>query len=288
MNSNEQLLPQRSDGGLAAMDAFYRGFNEVNFYVEDADQENLYFEILKSVFPDVKLEKIFPLGGKSNVLSHAKDSSNSAIEHKVYILDKDFDDLLNKKETVDCVHYLDKFCIENYLLDENALVEVVIETDPKLSRDQIRDSLALDTVLPAIGQELREIFGLFFLVQMEELGIPNCKEKPERFCNKKRLWEPCPTLQNTYLERVNASLLEKAAGKITAPILGDSRLEAFCASDSSLVVSGKFWLAMIFHYLKSKYNFGSITFSSFVFRLAKNCDFSSMENFVTEVNANRA
>lgn len=284
MSNQEQVFPERSTGGLAAMDVFYVGFNEVNFYVEDGDQENLYFEILRKKFPDIKLSKIFPLSGKSNVLHHAKSDENSSIQHRVYILDKDFDDLLGKKEVIDNVYYLDKFCIENYVLDEDALIEFVVETDPKLKRDDIRAHLALNDAIPTIGENLRELFAVFLLVQQEELGIPNCKEKPEKFCKSKRLWEPCPTLIGEYLTRVNAALDEKGTERLPAPILGDDRFEALRIADAETVVSGKFWLAMVFHYIKSKYGLGSITFPSFVFRTAKNCSFSSMDSFAAEVN----
>ena len=64
---NEDLsLPRRSEGGLAAVDVFYRSYNDFYFYVEDADQESLYFSILEKLFPDSEFSKIFPLGGKPN------------------------------------------------------------------------------------------------------------------------------------------------------------------------------------------------------------------------------
>ncbi|ATG42383.1 hypothetical protein PhaeoP18_00420 [Phaeobacter piscinae] len=265
------------------MDVFYVGFNEVNFYVEDAEQENLYFEILRKKFPDVRLEKIFPLCGKPNVLQHAKDEGNSEIPHRVYILDKDFDDFLGKKEALDNVFYLDRFCIENYVLDEDALIEFVVETDPKLKRDEIREHLGLEAVLPEIGENLRELFAVFLLIQQEALGIPNCKEKPEKFCKSKRLWEPCPTLIGGYLTTVNTALDEKGANRLPSPAMPDPRFEDFRKAAAETVVSGKFWLAMVFHYIKSKYGLGSITFPSFVFRTAKNCSFSSMDAFAAEV-----
>ena len=39
-------MPAHSPAGLAARDVLWRGFNDINFYVEDAEQENLYFEIV--------------------------------------------------------------------------------------------------------------------------------------------------------------------------------------------------------------------------------------------------
>lgn len=64
----EQSIPTKSDAFLKGIDIFYTQFNDVNFYIEDEDQENFYHSILKKLFPEIRLDKIFPLRGKDNVL----------------------------------------------------------------------------------------------------------------------------------------------------------------------------------------------------------------------------
>lgn len=90
----DSLIPVRSPDGLAALDIFYDEFNDVHFYVEDIDQENLYESILRKLFPEHTIARIFPLGGKPSVIAHLSQSNST---RGIYILDKDFDDLLNKK-----------------------------------------------------------------------------------------------------------------------------------------------------------------------------------------------
>lgn len=278
-------LPQRSEGGLAAADVFYRSYNEFYFYVEDEDQENLYFSILKKIFPHVSFEKIFPLGGKPSVLAHAKDQVSQSLDKRVYILDKDFDDLLGIKEEIRGVFYLDKFCIENYLLKEEALIEIVVESNPKQNRASIRDNLSLETKIPLIGGNLRTLFGLFFFVQLERLGIKNCKCKPEAFCKQNELWDVCPTLLNNYLDKILIRCAELGTEAPKKQLENDARLASYFLANGDEIVSGKFWLAMLFHYVKSKYNLGNITFDSFVFRLSKNCSFEDLGALVDEVQA---
>jgi hypothetical protein len=60
--------------------------------------------------------------------------------------------------------------------------------------------------------------------------------------------------------------------------------DAMGADDHSLV-SGKHALAMLFHYLKSKFSLGSITFESFVYRLAKNCTLTSLRDLSPRIIA---
>lgn len=60
-------LPTLTESFLKGQDILYKQFNNIEFYIEDTEQENLYFQILKKMFPDIKFEKIFPLNGKKNV-----------------------------------------------------------------------------------------------------------------------------------------------------------------------------------------------------------------------------
>ena len=57
----ENGFPNLSDSFLAGQDIFYTQFNEISFYIEDTEQEHLYFNILRRVFPDISLDKYFRL-----------------------------------------------------------------------------------------------------------------------------------------------------------------------------------------------------------------------------------
>ena len=41
-------MPTKSDAFLKGIDIFYLQFNDVDFYIEDEEQENFYFEIFKN------------------------------------------------------------------------------------------------------------------------------------------------------------------------------------------------------------------------------------------------
>src|SRR5688572_10690170 len=132
MITPEESIPSRSSAGLAARDIFYEQFNTVHFYVEDEHEENLYLEILTRLFPTVRITQIFPLRGKQNVLAHAQDPVNAPRAGKsVYILDKDFDDLLGHIVKQENIFYLDRYSIENFLCEEDAVVQIALEAQPK-------------------------------------------------------------------------------------------------------------------------------------------------------------
>jgi len=139
MVSIEESIPQKSEAFLNGQDIFYIQFNEINFYIEDENQENLYFVIFSKLFSNVNFKKIFPLRGKSNVLRKA--DYNKDIKTKIFIVDKDFDDLLGKKILQSNLFYLEQYSIENYLINYNSLKEYVIEEQPKIKSREIQKRL---------------------------------------------------------------------------------------------------------------------------------------------------
>jgi hypothetical protein len=279
-------LPARSSRGKAALDIFYADFNDVNFYVEDEEQENLYLEILRKIFGNIRITRIFPLGGKSAVFEHATSEANKGItSFKAYIVDRDFDQLLGKDLKHPNLFYLDRFCIENYLLEPAAVVELVIENHPKRKRAEVRNNLSPATQVPSLYSSLRSLFRLFFCSQSLDLGVRNSSLPPETFCKPKRLWE----LKGAAVSDYRADLQEAARAKDVCAALFDSQCDLAIsqtegATDHQLI-SGKFVAAMLFHYIKSKYSLGSMTFESFAYRLAKNCTLRSMRPFALRVRS---
>lgn len=284
MNANPQDLPARSPDGLAALDVFYAGFNEINFYVEDAEQENLYEVILRSHFPSVRIDRIFPLGGKEAIRSHAEHPQNNVIPaYRAYILDRDFDHLLQLQCDHPNVFYLDRFCIENYLLEEAALIEIVVESHPKIQRSKIVDQLRIQDVLNQTFASLRPLFICFAFTQRFGLALQNCSSPPEMYCKKARRWELEPSALDAYLNAI-ASVTPPDTQPLLDPVL-DGRIADAAALDDHNLISGKHVAMMMFHYLKHNYSLGSITFNSFVYRLAKNCALLPLEQLCQRISA---
>lgn len=272
MITASESIPKHSAAGLAARDVFFSQFNEVNFYVEDEDQENLYLEILCKLFPRLLITQIFALGGKDNVLKHAKDPVNAAnAQRSVYILDKDFDDLLGHcVTTMDNVFYLDRYSIENYLLEEHALVQIALESNPKSKRELLQRSLGFKAFYEKSLGSLKELCAHFFAVQRFALGLPNCKQKMEVFSAAGRPWEIDPITVGKYLQLVRDATLQ-------ARIFADA--QSFSVFLSSAIprqgprdanICGKFLLAMAYHYLRHKASIGNVNFDSLRYRLARN------------------
>lgn len=160
-------LPVRTDTFLRGEDILYTQFNEVNFYIEDTDQEHLYFQILKKIFHDIKLEKIFPLNGKINVIDECRN--NRGDKNKIFIVDKDFDDILNRKvNDLPNLFYLNRYSIENHLVDKNSIYELIREKNPKLKDSDIEQKFDYDKMICDV-ECLCELSIVFLMIMKHNL-----------------------------------------------------------------------------------------------------------------------
>lgn len=284
MISAEQSIPVRGPAGLAARDIFFEQFNDVNFYIEDEDQENLYLEILKTLFPKLQITQIFPLRGKANVLAHAHDPVNARNAPKsVYLLDKDFDDLLGHIDSQENIFYLDRYCIENFLCEEDAVVQLVLEADPKLNKTKLKKAVDYQKFHGATVRALDPLFRVFFVVQRFNLGIKNTDIKAETFSAPAKPWE----IDNTKVETYAADVRERIAG--TAVFQSVEDYEKFLASafpkggPADAHISGKYLLSLTYHYLKSNHGIGNVTGDSMRYRLARNCELRPLRPLGTRI-----
>jgi Protein of unknown function (DUF4435) len=280
----EGLLPKRSPEALAVLDIFYDEFNDVHFFVEDEDQENLYEVILRRMFPELKIARVFPLGGKQAVLDHVPGPNKGDTKPRsIYLVDKDFDDLLGTKVEKQGLFYLNRYCIENYFADPDAILEFVVETIPKLKRPEIAANLDLSTKLNELMESLRPLFQMFYCVQRFELGLKNCSLPAEKFCSAKHRWHVDPVALSNYRTKIiTAASCTQHAVALADP-LSNPEIAGLAQLDSHRVISGKHLCTLIFHFLKSKYNLGSITFESFLFRICKNSSLHALSDLAAEI-----
>lgn len=280
----DNFLPKRSPEALAVLDIFYDEFNDVHFYVEDEDQENLYEIILRRMFPELKIARIFPLGGKQAVLDHVPQAhAGGAKPRSIYLVDKDFDDLLGAKVQKPMLFYLDRYCIENYFAEPDAILEVVVESAPKLKRADIAAELDLPRKIEDFIESLRPLFQLFYCVQRFGLGIKNSSLPAERFCNERLRWQVDPIKLSDYQTQVTLAASKTINAAALADPLQHQEVTALGQLDPHTVISGKHLCTLVFHYVKSKYNLGSITFESFLFRICKNSSMNALHHLASEI-----
>lgn len=275
-------FPELSDSFLAGQDIFYRQFNDVYFYVEDTDQENLYFNILKRLFDDINFQKIFPLHGKGNLIRHAK--SNPGDVGRIYIADSDFDSILGLKEDLDNVFYLDRYSIENYLVDKKGLFEVVREHDPKLKDYDIEAQFDYRKSLELCRLVMKELTCTFIVIQKYSLGIKYFHLNPARDVD---FTSDPPTFKNSYVsdyfEEVER-LLKSIDGRYTLMAKKkEFRKYINCLDGAVKNIPGKYLLNIFKYKLQGACLVGQMSNETLSYKLSKEFDVGKLSSLKSEI-----
>ncbi|AHX16415.1 hypothetical protein CH75_17445 [Dyella jiangningensis] len=179
----------RSAASLYAKSVFYSDFNDIDVYIEDTleGSRKIYVSILNRVFDGaVKVSQVFPLGGRRAVTERCKADQGDRPRPAIYIIDGDYDCITGDSDgDLRRLYKLKRYCIENYLVDLDAVVDILDEEDIELEvvdiekkldlaawRERLASSLGdlvlflaagkkLNCSLPSVNFDLREIEGEF-------------------------------------------------------------------------------------------------------------------------------
>lgn len=123
------IFPEYSDIARDAIDLFLFQSADAIFYFEDSNHEAVYERLVNRIFPKASKIQIVCLGGKTKVIAKARVQDQLPVR-SLFVLDKDFDDLLGKLETIPNLYYLNVYSLENYFLQLNALLQICVEERP--------------------------------------------------------------------------------------------------------------------------------------------------------------
>jgi hypothetical protein len=275
-------FPELSDSFLSGQDILYTQFNEINFYVEDTDQEHFYYNILAKLFPNLSFEKIFPLNGKDNVIIESKLTSGD--KSKVYIVDLDFDEILNKKENEDNLFYLKRYSIENYLCHKTSVYEIIREKNPKLKDNEIDNIFSFESVQKDWKKLLTELSSSFIIIQKYSLG----KEYFGLNCPRDFDFNQTPsTIKNQFLPNYFSeveTLLKSRNRRYTLKSQVNKLKSNFRSLEKAIKnIPGKYILNLLKYQLESKGLINQISMESFTYKLSKDCNIDSLSFLKDEI-----
>lgn len=273
----EQGFPVKSDSFMLGLDVLYDEFNDVSFYVEDEDQENLYHEVFKKLFDGVKITKIFPLNGKGNVVDDAK--LNVGDRKKIYVVDKDFDDLHGQIENIENLFYLNSYSIENYLFEDEAIHAVVIEEKPKLNKGVVCQTYKYANEAKYYVSLLKELTTCYYIIQKYRLGIKNVKNAVERFVDFRGNQISLKYAEITAYKAEISTKLTAKDGRLKLNSQIKKHIKHFKNCNN---IPGKYLLRMVKARLQALFKV-NIEDDSLSYRLAKNCQLRSLLYLSAEI-----
>lgn len=277
MVTEDNSIPVKSNIYRLAEDIFYTQFNDISFYIEDVNQENFFHCVLSKLFDELSIDKIFPLGGKENVINESRE--NLGNRKKVYIVDKDFDDILDKVENYNNLFYLERYSIENYLLEEKSLIYYIIGEKPRLSIAHIVDRINYDDSMANIGGSLNEFILLHVVVQSKCPSLKNISLNYERFVTfNNGNFIINPTQLQWYKDEIQSKLYEIDM-RLTLNAQLKIQKKKLKFNNFNEVIKhypGKYLIKMIKQLIESTFGLTSRNYDSFCYRLADKCEFGSL------------
>lgn len=135
------MIPERSHIAKAAKSVFYAENNDIDIYIEDTGfgYEKIFFEILSRVFAGrYRLKKIFPLGSRQIVIDHCRKEDGKNKRPYLYVIDGDLHLFCNYPGVDEFgLFRLPFYCIENILIDPQAMHELLNEEEPVKLRQEL-------------------------------------------------------------------------------------------------------------------------------------------------------
>lgn len=276
------MIPTYSEAAKAAIPQLTRSAYKAFLFFEDENSENFYEEITRKITNEHRNVRVICLKGKKSLIEHCFDPANSTTKNKtIYILDKDFDDLLKTQIIDDSIFYLNQYSIENYLLESNAIKRIALEEDPKSK--SITDSAALtESHLQSQSALFLKLSSLFLINQTYSLGIKSCSEPVQRFALGNKPWLLCPKKINDYEDEIVATLILSgiAASEEDLTDIISRHEEMIC---DYCHVPGKHVLDSVRFLLSHTLKIRTPSRESFAFRLAAHCKLETLDNLRSKI-----
>jgi len=163
----------------------YDDYNDIHIFVEDEGFENLYKVLMQKY--SVRVEHIFAKNGKESVLKAAESCSDTKC---VFIVDRDWDDLLGIMPTLKNVVVLSMHSIECYLINHSAFSGIVLTEYPKDNIDNLLGKKHFEEILTDVSDKFRPLFECFATMQMSDEKGKGCSYKPGHFQQKNQSCAP--------------------------------------------------------------------------------------------------
>lgn len=204
----ESQLPGYSLDGLSNRDIFLAESNGVLIYFEDENWEEFYLRLLRYLGLDGGIETVFCLGGKGQLCKKMKEEPEAG-RRRVFVFDKDFDDLLGQVRGGDGVVYLGRYSIENYFAERGLFLEFALTQKKSARTGDVNQALS-NLVVERFLDWYRPVCRYFVVAQRYRFDLPTTKQGIKDIAELPG-WTRNEAWWGKFLQNFNRRLTEKAA-----------------------------------------------------------------------------
>ncbi|WJG20950.1 DUF4435 domain-containing protein [Vibrio furnissii] len=143
--------------------SFFDDYNEIDIFIEDTAKgyKKLFNKIIQRILGGkFKIENVFPLGGRREVLTACQSDQNSRNRARLYIIDGDLYILSGEVDDtkLNGLYVLPRYCIENHLICKMSLLSIMEEEDVDNSLETLEQLFDYDAWVDAVKSNLVDLF----------------------------------------------------------------------------------------------------------------------------------
>ena len=277
------------DNILPTLSLFFQHKNDIDIFIEDENDEEFYKVLLSRLKgKKTKINKVISLKGKQKVIDACRNDQTDRKRKRIYLVDGDLDLIFDNNIELTNLFILDRYCIENYLFEEDALLEI-LHDELMLDKKRIKQVLTFDNWLKGISNPLIELFLHYSINHELQNGKKTTSNSVGCLCKQQS------NVTILDLEKINNSIEEMSEdlkNEITEEKYQEiiyNRREKWTSNTDTLIriVSGKDYLLPLLFFRFTKFKtLGniSLTKEKLRFRLAKTCELKSLNRLKTEIN----
>jgi hypothetical protein len=231
-----------------------------------------------------RISRVFSVPGKTSLFSKVKEhAENRNTENAFFIVDADFDVILERPiPESDRLHVLEEYCIENFVLEEEAAISIMQEESPKIRREDLKRRFDFNKWLQSVVEELTPLFACFIFIQKHQLpnknvdiGIGSFISGREPRLDKKRVQEYIANLSHslpTGFENRYSQEIPEIISK-----MGDTWVM------QKKYICGKHYLIRLLFFEIVRNTRSSVPLDSLRFRLMRKCTFDSLTDLKNHI-----
>lgn len=280
-SGRNKMTLQRKDAAKFSKSKLLDKYNDIDIYIEDTakNYDKLYVNIFKRIFNDqYKIDNVYPIGSRGNVIKKCNEKKDNIKKPTLFVVDGDLYMLKGENELPRGVFRLPYYCIENLLLDVNAIINYIDEEHTSLREEDIVSEFSYDEWKSVCEYPLVELFIRYAMIQKLNIpSVPNVSIPIKDFLDDNDNSTIDPEKVKNKISDLDGVIVNSKGQEIFT----ETYQEILERMESSLCkltthVSGKDYLYPMIHSKVSTILSKGVSHMNFKQRLALNCDISQV------------
>ena len=171
---------------IPTISLFFKSKNDVDVFIEDSNDEEFYKTLFARLTGGKRINKIISGKCKVELIKACEADQNDRERKRIYIADGDLDLIISNNRTdLKYLHVLERYCIENYLVEEEGILEI-LHTTIVLDKSKIAKQLTLNNYLKGVSNPLIELFLHYSITHLHKMGIKTVSNSVTNYCKQNK------------------------------------------------------------------------------------------------------